>query len=157
MKCNHNCSNNEKENKKLLSIAPEPSVNVSFDVAGFSKVLVVDDNTANLFILSMMLNKLQTKCDQAHNGMEAVNMFASMSYKLVLMDINMPVMNGYEASKRIKQYSQSKNFNVTIVAVSAQDEPNESSLISSNGIDLWVIKPISLSKLKEILQTHQII
>jgi CheY-like chemotaxis protein len=89
--------------------------------------------------------------------MEAVNMFASMSYKLVLMDINMPVMNGYEASKRIKQYSQSKNFNVTIVAVSAQDEPNESSLISSNGIDLWVIKPISLSKLKEILQTHQII
>ena len=116
------------------------------------KVLVVDDNTSNVFILSSMLTKLSIQCDKAHNGLEAVKMYEQNGYALILMDINMPVMNGYEASKKIKEWANSKKREVSIVAVSAQNEPLNDSM-SSNGIDEWVEKPVRFDKLSEIIGT----
>ena len=102
-----------------------------------------------------MLTKLSIKCDNAHNGLEAVKMYEQNCYGLILMDINMPVMNGYEASKKIKEWANTKKKKVAIIAISAQNEPLDESM-SNNGIDDWVEKPIRFDRLSKILSTKYI-
>ena len=83
----------------------------------------VDDNTTNLFALKLMIKKLEVVYQEAHNGKEAVVAFEEKPADLVLMDINMPVMNGYDASKCIKEWCATKGLHTKIVALSAQNEP----------------------------------
>jgi two-component system sensor histidine kinase EvgS len=121
-------------------------------LSNIAKVLVVDDNTTNIFVLKAMLTKIAVECDDAHNGQEAVSKYEKLPYALVLMDINMPIMNGYEASKAIRAKAAKECWPVTIVAVSAQDEPRKESDLSNFGIDKWVEKPMKIDCLKEMLK-----
>jgi len=75
-----------------------------------NKVLIVDDVSSNLFILNAMLRNLNVECEKAPNGKIAYEMFKREEYGLVLMDINMPIMNGIESSYMISQYCAKKNI-----------------------------------------------
>jgi CheY-like chemotaxis protein len=110
------------------------------------KVLVVDDNMSNVYVLKKMLKSIGIESDEAHNGSEAVDKFRKSPYKLIFMDVNMPVMNGLDASSQISK----EKIPTVIVALTAQDEINETDY-RLYGIHKWVVKPISLLTIKEII------
>lgn len=118
------------------------------------RVLCVDDNEINLRILKTVVAREKVQYDCAVNGAEAVAKFtcASPPYDLVFMDINMPVMNGFEATKSIRRWEEEHNSpESTIVALSAGGEAQR-SLCLATGMSGYSEKPVSIKALAMMIQ-----
>ncbi len=116
------------------------------------KVLVVEDNRANQMFIKVLLDKFKIKFDMVNNGKEAVEKFKNNKYDLILMDINMPIMDGIEATKIIRQYEKENNLKPTkIIAVTANAIEGDKAKFLAIGMDDYIPKPIDINKLKEIL------
>ncbi len=111
-------------------------------------VLLVEDSLVNQKLMSMMLQNAGCETALATNGAEAVALFSENSFDLVLMDVQMPVMDGLEATRRIRLYEQEANQYTPIVAVTAGMD-RDSCLEA--GMDDYMAKPVRLDMLKEIL------
>ncbi len=109
-------------------------------------VLVAEDNESN-FVLFDSILRGEYRLIHARNGREAVELFKEHAPHLVLMDINMPEMNGYEATEKIREISDS----VPIVAVTAFAYASDEQQMLSNGFDSYIPKPINASKLKSLI------
>ena len=105
------------------------------------KVLAVDDNRTNLHILQVFLKKLGHQVILAENGEEAVRMFQSEAPDLVLLDIMMPVMDGFEAARRIKAMTQERWTPVIFLSALNRDENLVEGLEA--GGDDYLTKPIN--------------
>ncbi|KAI8210096.1 Peroxide stress-activated histidine kinase mak1 [Colletotrichum sp. SAR 10_76] len=121
--------------------------------------LLVDDNAINLRILSEYMKKLGHKYTTAMDGKQAVEAFRKSEgrYKCIFMDISMPVMDGFEATREIRVFETRKNiprcqvFALTgLASASAQEEA------FASGIDLFLTKPVKLKELSKILQTRDL-
>ncbi len=117
-----------------------------------ANVLIVEDNKTNQMLLKIMLEELGIKTQIAHNGSEAVEMVQENSYDLILMDENMPVMNGMEATKKIRQL----NIATPIIAVTANALKGDREKFLQAGMDDYLSKPIDdqifLSVLRKFLE-----
>lgn len=102
-------------------------------------ILVAEDTDINYFLLSEVLKKTNAKLIRVKNGQEAVELINSQKIDLVLMDINMPIMDGYEATKIIKEY----NSNIPIIIQTAIYENGKEQAIKA-GADDFIAKPIDL-------------
>lgn len=102
-----------------------------------ARILVVDDNAINLLLATNLLKKVGFQYDTAENGAEAVEKFKSRHYDLVLMDLRMPVMNGFEATTAIRELGSS----VPIVAVTASAFTDEREKAMSSGFSAYLVKP----------------
>lgn len=109
------------------------------------KVLLVDDITVNRKVASLMLKKLNCVVDEAENGAIAVENISLKNYDIVLMDIQMPVMNGIEALKKIKQ---GDNNEPIVIALSANALEGDEAKYKAMGFDGYLSKPITTDKLK---------
>ena len=107
------------------------------------RVLVAEDNPSNYKLVEVLLRR---DYDLAHavNGAEAVKLFRAQGADLVLMDINMPVLNGYEATKEIRKYSAK----VPIIAVTAFAYASDEQQVMESGFDGYMPKPINARQLK---------
>lgn len=105
-------------------------------------VLIVEDQPTNQLILQGFLNRMGLETVIAANGLEAVNECNAREFDIVLMDINMPVMGGLEAAKRIRS-DVNRQGNPAIIAVTASCLPQELDLISRAGMDGVITKPVS--------------
>lgn len=109
------------------------------------KILIVDDNEINRIVLHGIIenfaedNELKLIIDEAVNGVDALAMHANNSYHLIFMDIMMPIMDGVEASYRLRK----KDSKVLIIAVSAIDDNERKKLILSKGAEDYISKPIN--------------
>lgn len=112
---------------------------------GFS-ILVAEDNESNFLLMEYALGK-QYKLIHAWNGKEAVEMFAKYSPSIILMDIKMPVMNGYEATAEIRKLSES----VPIIAVTAHAFSQDEERILHSGFNGYLPKPIQSDKLLALI------
>ena len=117
-------------------------------------ILLVEDNELNSEIALAILNEYGFQVDTAENGAEAVEKIRNSApgdYELVLMDIQMPVMNGYEAAKQIRALDDPALAEITILAMTANafDEDIRRSLAS--GMNAHLSKPIEVDKLRETL------
>ena len=126
----------------------------------FAKFLLVDDNHINLKVLSTYVKKLGLEYDIAMNGKEAVDLFClpHRTYTCVLMDISMPVMDGFEATKCIRAYEGREGQNhVPIIALSglASEEAHREAI--GCGMDLLLTKPVKLKALGSLLDSMGII
>lgn len=108
------------------------------------KVLVVEDNRINLLILEKLLLDLGIKCDTAMNGKEAVDKALISNYDLVLMDLQMPIMDGYSASKEIGDHF--KENAPTIIAISAANEGSFNEELAKHGMVDFIQKPIDIDQ-----------
>ena len=115
------------------------------DLMKKQKILVVDDSALNRELLSEMLSDDYKICE-AQNGQEAVELLADhwREYRLVLLDINMPVMDGYEATKEIRKYSAK----VPIIAITAFAYASDEQRVMASGFDGYMPKPINARLLK---------
>lgn len=117
------------------------------------KVLAVDDNRTNLHILQVFLKKLGHEVLLAENGEEAVRRFAAESPDLVLLDIMMPVMDGFEAARRIKAMPRDRWTPIIFLSALNRDENLVEGLDA--GADDYLTKPINFVVLEAKLRSMQ--
>jgi signal transduction histidine kinase/ActR/RegA family two-component response regulator len=109
------------------------------------KILLVEDNKINQDIIVAILQ--DANIDVASNGLEAIHQFKYNKYDLILMDIQMPIMDGLTATKEIRKLNQ----NIPIIALSANIMESEKKRIKDIGIDDYILKPIDIVTLYETL------
>jgi signal transduction histidine kinase/CheY-like chemotaxis protein len=115
------------------------------------KVLLVEDNVINQKVALRMLQKLEIHADVASNGYEALTATQEAAYDLVLMDCQMPEMDGYEATRRIRARSGGATpSNVRIVAMTANAMQGDRERCIEAGMDDYLSKPVKIEGLKEI-------
>jgi len=114
-------------------------------------VLVVEDNTTNQLVVIAMLKELGVLAEVAENGKEALRMFKNYGYDLILMDCNMPVMDGYQAAEAIRSLGAAVE-QPTIIALSAKDKETERGRCLQSGMNDFLAKPFQLSELLAVLE-----
>ena len=116
---------------------------------GKRKVLVVDDIFANQFLLASMLEEMDCNIRTASNGQEAIDALAGENFDIIFMDIEMPVMNGIEATKKLK--ADSRYCNIPIIALTAHNLEEFSEMFESTGFDGLLEKPYSCEGISDVL------
>jgi CheY-like chemotaxis protein len=139
----------------------------SFNENKGKRLLLVDDNPYNLFVLQSYLHPLKVLTGEALNGEEAVNKLlqknkedSSESYKLVLMDINMPVMDGIQASNIVKENIASGVIEfVPLIALSGESktEDEKRAFCKDTGFSEFMTKPILKDEFIKLLVRYNII
>lgn len=116
------------------------------------KVLLVEDNKVNQKVCLKFLDKLNIKADTALNGSEAVFLAGQNAYDLVLMDIQMPVMDGLIATTKIRELPNTKTTIIAALTANAFDEDREKAM--AVGMNDYLSKPFSLSDLRQLISRH---
>ena len=111
------------------------------------RVLVAEDNLANKKFVSAVLASFDVETDIVMNGADAVEAAKTTVYDLILMDVHMPIMNGVEATKRIRREGQ-LNSETTIVALTAVTMPGDHTAFIKAGMDDVLPKPLELASLR---------
>lgn len=116
------------------------------------RVLLVDDTESNRVVLRISLTHLGVPVDTADDGKLAVEQFLKNNYSLILMDLDMPVMNGFEATAAIRAHELEHGLiSIPIIAITAGDTTKESCLAA--GMSDFAQKPLMLDDLKKLLLT----
>ena len=117
------------------------------------RCLIAEDNPSNALVLSRMLKSLGITVQHAENGQQALNFFIRDHYDLVILDVEMPIMDGIEAARQIRQFEEEEERERTPIfglTANALDEQRDSYLQA--GMDLHLVKPIRLWELAESIQ-----
>jgi signal transduction histidine kinase/CheY-like chemotaxis protein len=115
------------------------------------RVLVVEDNTVNQRVLLRSLQKLGLEVDVAANGAEALNRWKLSTYDLVFMDCQMPEMDGYEATERIRA-AERNGARTPIVALTAHAMPEDRARCQAAGMDDYLSKPVDIAALEAVVK-----
>ena len=115
------------------------------------QVLVVDDHPMNIKLLDRYLNKRGHHVSQATGGEMAVEMCAEQNYDLVLMDIDMPDLDGHEATRRIRANADAASHGSYICALSGLSDDDNIALSKKAGMNLHMTKPVSFEKLDALI------
>lgn len=112
-----------------------------------TRILLVDDNDINQQVGSTLLAKFGAKVDVANNGQEAVAAVRKTEYDMVFMDCQMPEMDGYQATRAIREF----NGQITVVAMTADILDDVRKRCKAAGMDDYLSKPVKLDELQDIL------
>lgn len=115
-------------------------------------VLVVEDNSINQRVTLLQLEELGLKACAVSNGLEALDAVSQTTYALVLMDCQMPEMDGLQATREIRKREKTTGDHVTIIALTAHAMTSDRTECLAAGMDDYITKPVSLKKLAEVLQ-----
>jgi diguanylate cyclase (GGDEF)-like protein len=144
--------------QRVLSTEPTPVVvppaQIEATPAGQHdyRVLVVEDNRTNQMVAAGMLNINGCQCEFAGNGREAVEAAKSRRFDLILMDCNMPEMDGYEATAHIRNFEEPLARRTPIVAMTANTQAGDADKCLAAGMDDYLAKPITLVELRQRLE-----
>ncbi len=117
-------------------------------------ILLVDDNEMNLQVMSTMLTYDGHTIITAKNGQEALDQFAASelhTFDVILMDVRMPVMDGLEATRRIRQLDRADAHEVRIIALTANAFKEDLDKTKEAGMDLYITKPVKMDLIREKL------
>lgn len=133
-----------------------PTTNVSLENAN---VLLVEDNLINQKIVLLSLKKLVKNIDVAVNGKEALDKFGTSKYDIILMDVQMPIMNGYTAAKKIREIEASTNSHTPIIAITANALMGDREDCLAAGMDDYISKPfqieVLIQKMRYLLESNR--
>jgi len=118
-------------------------------------ILLVEDNDLNQRLMKISLTRYHYNVTIAVNGLEGVQMFKNQKFDLILMDIMMPVMDGFEATKEIRKLeNEDKSLGHTpIIAFTANTINNDREKCVNGGMDDIIEKPFDINKFREILNS----
>ncbi|MGD9978130.1 MAG: response regulator [Bacteroidales bacterium] len=121
-----------------------------------ANVLLVEDNLINQKIVILSLKKLVKNIEVANNGKDALDKFGTSKYDLILMDIQMPIMNGYVTTKKIREIESSTNSHTPIIAITANALLGDREECLAAGMDDYISKPfqieVLIQKMRNLLQ-----
>ena len=112
-------------------------------------MLIAEDNDINRFIIEKMIKKLGVQMTFAANGMDTIRMFTASKFDMVLMDIEMPGMNGHETASSIR--NELKNASVPIIAMSAHSSLDEKEKCIRSGMNDYIYKPFEEATLHQMI------
>jgi len=129
------------------------SLEINLDHIKNKNILLVEDNKANQMFMSLILKKFGLVYDIANDGLEAIKAFQNSKYDLILMDENMPNLNGIEATKTILNIEQNEDLPHTpIVALTANALKGDREKFLDSGMDEYLTKPVSKEKLALVFE-----
>lgn len=138
----------KKADEKLLPNAITKSTKKN------KEILIVEDNPINLKIFNLMLEKLGHKTFTADNGLKAVALIQKKRFDLIFMDVQMPELNGLEATIKIREFEKNKKRHTPIIAFTAHSTSRDKEACMEAGMDDILLKPIQKSTLNSILATY---
>lgn len=115
------------------------------------RILVIDDNVDAAFTTGEILRVLGQEVDIAHDGLTAVSAAIAGNPDIILMDIGLPGIDGYEAARRIRAHQQATRSRSLLVAVTGWGQEKDKELAFEAGFDIHWVKPVTLEKLKGLL------
>lgn len=121
------------------------------ETSGDLEILCVDDNDANLKLIAELLSEYNVKSTLAKNGLEAIQACKDNSFDLVFMDIQMPEMDGLEATSEIRKLSHA-NQRLPIIALTAHAMKGEKERLLSQGMNDYLTKPIGIEQLEDTVR-----
>ena len=116
------------------------------------KILVVDDDALNQRMMRVLLTREGHQVEVASNGQEAFEAVKSQRFDIVFMDLQMPVMDGVEASRRIREWENGDKPHTFIVALTASYLPEQGHTLFEAGIDNYISKPFELDHIQRLLK-----
>lgn len=122
-----------------------------------TRILLTEDNDLNAEIATELLQEEGCTVDRAKDGVECVDMLekaADGTYQLILMDVQMPVMNGYDATKKIRRMDDPQKANIPIVAMTANAFSEDKQVALDAGMNDHIAKPINMSVLVPTLRKY---
>ncbi|MCB1215239.1 MAG: response regulator [Deltaproteobacteria bacterium] len=120
------------------------------------KILLAEDNLVNQKVAMGLLDRWGYEADLAPNGLEALNLWRSHDYDLILMDLQMPKMSGFECARAIRLEELAKGSHIPIVALTAHAMRGDRERCLNAGMDAYVPKPINPEELKQILEEFHV-
>jgi PAS domain S-box-containing protein len=133
----------------LSVVTPQSEVDDSTSASGRRRILVVDDNRDAARTLALILQLTGNESKTAHDGLEALELGAKFLPDLILLDIGMPKLNGYDTARRIRQQPWGKHITLVALTGWGQDEDRRQS--QEAGFDLHMVKPIDPKDLEKLL------
>jgi CheY-like chemotaxis protein len=119
------------------------------------RILVVEDSIVNQMVAVRLLKKLGYDTDVAANGLEAIDAVERSSYHAVLMDCQMPEMDGFEATRRLREREQGQGKRLPIIAMTANAMKGDREICLEAGMDDYVPKPVHEEDLRAVLDRQQ--
>jgi len=135
-----------------IEVAATVPVAVEDTSSAVITILLAEDNKANQKLAMLLLTKLGYQVQLANNGQEAVDGVRRDSYDLILMDCQMPEMDGFEATMQIRQLEKGTVEHIPIIAMTANAMQGDREKCLSVGMDDYISKPINPKQLKQILE-----
>ena len=118
-------------------------------------VLVVEDNHINLIAVTTILRKNGYIVDTASNGVECLSVLEHATFDIVIMDIQMPIMNGEDALRAIRNKEQGSRTHTPVLALTAYAQPGDKERLLALGFDGYISKPVKSVGL--IAEIHRIL
>jgi two-component system sensor histidine kinase/response regulator len=140
------------QTQPLITLNVAQQSNRSKSLSG--RVLLVEDNLVNQKVARRFLERMGCEVEVGENGQEAVRAFERAAYRLILMDVQMPLMDGYEATEQIRalESASGKDARTPIVALTANAMSGQLDRCVQAGMDALLTKPIDVEKLEEMLR-----
>lgn len=119
-----------------------------------TKILLVDDNEINRDVAKAMLEPLKAEISEAVNGAESVQMAEKTKYDIIFMDSHMPVMNGEEATQKIRTAETSQNRSTPIIALTADAIVGVREQLLSAGMNDYLVKPMTIVEINSMVKKY---
>jgi len=129
----------------------EETKNRPVDTLPRKRILLAEDNKVNQKVASLMLGKIGHDIVIADNGKEAVKLFTEGRFDIILMDIQMPEMDGLQASKAIRKIEKERGGRIPIIALTANAMKGDRERFLAAGMDEYISKPIKIKNITEML------
>jgi len=141
----------ERNQSALTEHSPPVQTGKSPTTSGGGLVLVVDDDVISRMLAGKMLQSLGYRAEFAADGAEAIKAFAPGKFSAILMDMAMPVRNGLEATKKIREIEAAAGCHVPIIALTANVMPGDRERCLAAGMDDFLSKPFKRAELATVL------
>lgn len=147
----------EKPSEQLLKQEEIVVTEEDYSMLNNLRVMVVEDSSVSQMVVKELLEEYGARITLCNDGQEAVNIFNNSiagSYDVILMDIKMPIMDGYEATDRIRKSNHPQASSIPIIAMTAEAFAEDIQSALKAGMNAHVAKPISLDKLIAAIKSN---
>lgn len=139
-----------QEDTSALPAVADTAGSGEFDLSNLS-ILLAEDNMMNIFFMKQLFKRWNITADIAENGEEVIALLEDKHYDVILMDMHMPILDGMEAAKRIRQGADPVKANTYIIALTASVSDHIQTRIKDYGMNDYLPKPFQLEELREML------
>lgn len=143
----------EKGGGRIVEIRDKDNTHMAAEGVGSLSILLVDDSSDNRFLINAFLRNESCSIVEADNGSIALELFPTKKWDVILMDMQMPVMDGYQATRRIREFEKEEGIAHTpIVALTAHSINTEVKKCLDAGCDVHLAKPVSKADLLNVIK-----